>query len=118
MSRLSWNLEGDNVKTLLKNVSKYPSNLQYSFEQTAKEIEASTGFPCKSITVSAVYYNKIKRNIPVVVAVGSNNGVALGNTKNTIRRKPEDTLKVQVALKAFNTMTITEKREFFNQIIL
>lgn len=66
----------DNV--ILDCLSKYPTNLQYAFEQASSML---IDRPVKG--VEKRYYNKL-RKLSAVIATGSKRGV-MANTKNTMR---------------------------------
>lgn len=65
---------------VLKNIAKYPTNLTYSFEMSAKELDRTT----KSI--SARYYNALKHRNKVVSTVGASGVISVNNQKNAVRR--------------------------------
>ena len=77
------NFEKHEDQVILKNVSQYPNNLTYSFEQSAKEL-GRTPLSC-----SGRYYTKLRFNENAIVLVGKSGQMTLNNQKNARRNFEE-----------------------------
>lgn len=94
---------------IIKNfIGKTPNNIKYALEQSAQYLNRSF------TSVNSLYYNKIRKTVPVLGLVSPHGGIV--NIKNT-PRITEDTVVFSIAKLAVQKLNKKERIELVNCIL-